>query len=351
MTADVAVIAEKLIESGSLTADEAVFLMENRGHVRKLLSEKARAAADSIYGKKVFIRGLIEFTNFCRNDCFYCGIRRSNSSCDRYRLTAAQILDCCSSGYDLGYRTFVLQGGEDFHYSDEDIASIVSSIKNLYPDCAVTLSVGERSRKTYAMWRNAGADRYLLRHETASDSHYLKLHPSEMSLENRKRCLYDLKELGYQTGAGFMVGSPFQTLEHIAEDLAFLKELQPEMIGIGPFIHHDKTPFAGYADGTAEMTLFLISVLRLMFPKALIPATTALGTILHDGREQGILCGANVIMPNLSPLAVRKKYDLYESKICTGEEAAECRMCLERRISSTGYEIVTDRGDFADIAF
>lgn len=311
----------------------------------ELLFEEARKEREKYYGKMVFVRGLIEFTNYCKNNCYYCGIRRDNSKADRYRLNKTQILECCQTGYSLGYRTFVLQGGEDGHYKKEDIADLVSCIHISYPDCAITLSVGEHDYETYKCWYDAGATRYLLRHETASEEHYQKLHPMSMSLDNRKDCLYNLKKIGYQTGAGFMVGSPYQTLEYILEDLNFLITLQPAMIGIGPFIAHKDTPFADFPNGTLQDTVRLLAIIRLLLPAVLLPATTALGTIAPTGREQGILAGANVVMPNLSPVNVREKYSLYNNKICTGEEAAECRNCLETRIASTGYEVVTHRGD------
>ena len=309
------------------------------------LTERAKCIRDDIYGKRVFIRGLIEISNYCKNDCYYCGIRRSNKNAQRYRLSKEQILSCCENGYELGFRTFVMQGGEDTFFKDEVVCDIVSSIKERYPDCAVTLSLGERSTGSYRKMKEAGADRYLLRHETFDNTHYNKLHPVELDPENRKRCLRDLKALGYQTGTGIMVGSPYQTLENIAEDLLFIKELNPEMIGIGPFIPHKDTPFKDFESGTIEMTLRLISILRLLCPKALIPATTALGTISPQGREKGILAGANVIMPNLSPKEDRKKYMLYNDKLSDGEEAAEGLNKLKESMRKIGYEIVEDRGD------
>ena len=309
------------------------------------LYKTADEVRKTYYGNSVYVRGLIEFTNFCKNNCYYCGIRCANRNIERYRLSKEEILLCCDEGYKLGYRTFVLQGGEDPFYTDDIICDIISSIKEKHSDCAVTLSIGEKPRESYEKFFNAGADRYLLRHETATDSHYKKLHPESMSLENRKKCLFDLKETGYQVGSGFMVGSPYQTTENIIQDLRFLQELSPDMIGIGPYLSHKDTPFSEFENGSFKLTLRLISVLRLMFPYALIPSTTALGTINPLGREMGIKAGANVVMPNLSPLEVRKKYELYDNKICTGEESAQCRSCLERRMASIGYEIVTDRGD------
>jgi len=309
------------------------------------LFERASCVRKLYYGTDVYVRGLIEFTNYCKNNCYYCGIRKDNKNAERYRLSKDEILSCCKQGYDLGFRTFVLQGGEDNAFSDELICGIVSEIKRLYPDCAATLSLGEKTHDSYAAYFNAGADRYLLRHETANAEHYRSLHPDSMSLENRKKCLWDLKKIGYEVGSGFMVGSPYQTTECLIEDLRFLQELQPDMIGIGPYISHKNTPFNGKKNGDFHLCLRLIAILRLMFPDALIPATTALGTIDQMGRELGLTAGANVVMPNLSPVKVRKQYELYDHKICTNEEAAECRGCLENRVASMGYRIVTNIGN------
>jgi len=311
----------------------------------RYLFETADRVRRSIYETDVYIRGLIEFTNYCKNNCYYCGIRGGNNKVSRYRLSHDDILSCCKTGYELGFRTFVLQGGEDDHYKEEIICKIITDIKTNYPDCAVTLSIGEKTYKNYKAYFEAGADRYLLRHETADDEHYKKLHPKNMCLENRKECLWNLKEIGYQVGSGFMVGSPFQKIEHLIKDIRFLQELEPEMIGIGPYLTHKDTPFKNEKSGSLELTLRLLAVLRLMFPYVLLPATTALGTITPDGRELGLKAGANVVMPNLSPVNVRKQYALYDNKICTGEEAAECKGCLERRVNSAGYQIVVSRGD------
>lgn len=305
----------------------------------------ADAVRREIYGDEVYTRGLIEFTNCCKNNCYYCGIRAENGDLQRYRLSKDEILDCCREGYELGFRTFVLQGGEDPYYTDEMICDIVSAIRAQFADCAITLSIGEKSKESYQAYFEAGANRYLLRHETASPAHYAKLHPESMSLQTRKQCLFDLKEIGYQVGSGFMVGSPYQTTEDLIADLRFLQQLDPDMIGIGPYLTHDDTPFAAFENGSFPLTLRLIAVLRLMFPYALIPATTALGTIDPKGREQGLQAGANVVMPNLSPVRVRKLYELYENKICTGEESAQCRSCLAHRVDSVGYQIVTAVGD------
>ncbi len=340
-------LIEKLHTEHALSRAEYLMLIEQRNpESAELLRQLAQQEAKRVFGNQIYVRGLIEFSNYCRNDCYYCGIRRSNRKADRYRLTQEEILSCCETGYGFGFRTFVLQGGEDPGFSDGELCELVRSIRQRYSDCAVTLSVGERPREVYEAFFEAGAERYLLRHETASETHYQKLHPAELSLSNRKRCLRDLKDIGFQVGAGFMVGSPYQTAEDLAEDLIYLKDLNPHMIGIGPFIHHKDTPFASKPDGTLEMTLYCLSILRLMFPQVLLPATTALGTIQPNGRELGVLAGANVIMPSLSPKAVRGKYLLYDGKICTGEEAAECHACLENRMRHIGYEIVTTRGDY-----
>ena len=311
-----------------------------------LLAQRAAAVRQQVYGRDVFIRGLIEFTNYCRNDCFYCGIRRSNACAQRYRLTREEILACCRAGYGLGFRTFVLQGGEDPFFTTERLAELVRAIKRAYPDCAVTLSVGEKDRATYQAWFDAGADRYLLRHETADEGLYRRLHPEELSLQNRMRCLWDLKDIGYQVGCGFMVGAPFQTPEMLLKDLRFLQAFQPHMAGIGPFIPHRDTPFRDCPPGTAQMTLRLLAIIRLMLPHVLLPATTALGTVQSDGRQRGMGYGANVVMPNLSPLSVRKKYALYDNKISTGEEAAESVALLKQSMAAAGYRVVTARGDW-----
>lgn len=310
---------------------------------------KASQMKKRYYDDNVYIRGLIEISSYCKNDCYYCGIRASNKYAQRFRLTQEQILSCCDKGYELGFRSFVLQSGEDVFYTDDIICSIVSSIKEKYPDCAVTLSMGEKKAGSYLSYRRAGADRYLLRHETANSSHYSKLHPKTMSLKNRKECLFNLKKAGFQVGAGFMVGSPFQTPENLIEDLRFLQELQPEMIGIGPFIPHKDTPFSQYENGSTQLTLRMIAVIRLMFPAVLLPATTALATLLPDGRERGLKAGANVLMPNLSPVETREKYNLYDNKIYSGEEAAESLDYLKQKISSAGFNIPISRGDYAGL--
>lgn len=344
---DIISIIEKIESTGFAPKQELAFLLENINDSElEVLRKKAQKKSLEHFSNKIYIRGLIEFSSICKNDCLYCGLRRSNKNAVRYRLSKKQILSCCKTGYSLGFRTFVLQGGEDGSYTDEVMCEIVSSIKSLYPDCAVTLSLGERTEESYKKLFSAGADRYLLRHETANEEHYKKLHPPEMLLANRKNCLYTLKKIGYQTGAGFMVGSPFQTYETLAEDLLFLKDLNPQMCGIGPFIPHKDTPFAGEKSGSVRLTLVLISLVRLMLPRVLLPATTALGTADGKGREKGILHGANVVMPNLSPTEHRADYSLYDNKICTGDEAAECIKCLSNRMKSIGYEIVTDRGDY-----
>ena len=311
------------------------------------LFARARRAREEHYGKGVYFRGLIEFTNYCKNDCYYCGIRRSNTKVERYRLSLDAILACCRMGSELGYKTFVLQGGEDPWFTDDKIAEIVAAIRKEFPDHAITLSIGEKRRQSYERFFHAGANRYLLRHETASEDHYAKLHPPAMSLAERKQCLWNLKAIGFQVGAGFMVGSPFQTAEHLLADLRFIGELEPDMVGIGPFIPQKDTPFGGERGGSLELSLKMVALARLILPQALIPATTALGTISPTGREQALNAGANVVMPNLSPTTVRKLYALYDNKICTGDEAAECRFCLEGRIRRAGFTPEMVRGDAA----
>ncbi|MEA4890559.1 MAG: [FeFe] hydrogenase H-cluster radical SAM maturase HydE [Clostridiaceae bacterium] len=340
-------LLDQLEQNKTLPDPEMAFLIcSDQPDLAESLFTRARRVASQHFGRRIFPRGLIEFTNYCRNDCYYCGIRRSNRRAERYRLTKDEILSCCDQGHRLGFRTFVLQGGEDPFYSTTFLSDLVRSIKGNYPDCAVTLSIGEKEFEEYRRLREAGADRYLLRHETADAFHYRELHPAVQTAANRLRCLNDLKTLGFQVGSGFMVGSPGQTTACLLKDLHLLKELEPQMIGIGPFIPHQDTPFADEKPGCVDRTLRLIAILRLMMPRALIPATTALGTLDPQGREKGILAGANVVMPNLSPVDVRKKYALYDHKICTGEEAAECWQCLQTRLNGIGYELVVDRGDY-----
>ena len=342
-------LIDKLQKQQSLTSEEYKALIENYdSDLASYSAEKAREAVKKHYGNKIFIRGLIEISNYCKNDCYYCGIRKSNKSCQRYRLTKEDILSCCKEGYALGFRTFVMQGGEDAYYTDEVLCGIISEIKRLYPDCAVTLSLGERASESYEALFKAGADRYLLRHETATKAHYEKLHPKSLQFENRMKCLRELKRIGYQTGCGFMVGSPYQTSEDIARDLKFIEEFSPEMCGVGPFITHRDTPFRNEKSGSADLTVFVLSLIRLIKPNILLPATTALGTIDGKGRERGVMAGANVVMPNLSPLSVREKYMLYEGKIATGQESAQCVAELRDRMSAIGYEVVTERGDFVN---
>ena len=336
--------SHKLLDHGDFVA----LLDGNSIQLRKILAAKADQVRRQHFGNRIFIRGLIEFTNYCKNNCLYCGIRAGNSHVERYRLTKEEILSCCADGYRLGFRTFVLQGGEDPYYTDERMIDIVADIRRQYPDCAITLSLGERSRNSYQALFDAGADRYLLRHETATEEHYNQLHPDTMSYAHRMQCLQDLKEIGYQVGCGFMVGSPYQTNDNLADDLMFIQRFQPHMVGIGPFIPHSDTPFADRTAGTLEDTLLLLSIIRLIHPHVLLPATTALGTIAPDGREQGILAGANVVMPNLSPVGVRKQYSLYDNKICTGDESAQCIACMGLRMESIRFHIVTDRGDYCE---
>lgn len=337
-------LVEKLKAQRTLSHQEFYELLSTDAFDTSLI-KSADEIRREIYGDEVYIRGLIEFTNYCKNNCYYCGIRCANTNTKRYRLSKEEILDCCREGYELGFRTFVMQGGEDPYFTDERICDIVSTIRKEFPDCAITLSIGEKSYDSYLAYFKAGANRYLLRHETANDTLYNKLHPETMRLESRKQCLYDLKKIGYQVGSGFMVGAPFQTLDNIIEDLFFLSELQPDMIGIGPYIVHKETPFSIYESGSVELTVRLVAILRHMFPYALIPSTTALGTLHPEGREMGLRAGANVVMPNLSPQSYRKLYDLYDNKISTGEEAAQSRVLLEKRVEAAGYRVVTAVGN------
>ena len=339
-------LIKKLNKKHSLTKKEYRYLIENRtDKSAELLADNARKIKTEIYGNTVFIRGLIEISNICKNDCLYCGIRKSNKNCQRYRLYKDDILACAEEGYLLGFRTFVLQGGEDGYFTDEILCDIIAEIKNKYPDCAVTLSLGERSFESYKTLKNIGADRYLLRHETADRKHYSKLHPKDLSLKNRIKCLKNLRKAGFQTGCGFMVGSPYQTAKHIAKDLKFIEKFKPDMCGIGPFIPHKDTPFKDFATGSADLTCYLLSIIRIIHPSVLLPATTALGTVSSDGRQRGILSGANVIMPNLSPVSVRDKYTLYDNKLHSGAEAAENLKLLKQKMAEIGQTIVSDRGD------
>ena len=346
MNNDAKKLIDRLAREHSLSKEGYAFLVRAQDEeTAAYAGALAAGVRREVYGTDVYIRGLIEIGNICRNDCLYCGIRRSNTHADRYRLTEDEIFECACEGYALGFRTFVMQGGEDGAFGVEKICRTVRRIKTEFPDCAVTLSLGEFPREAYQAMFEAGADRYLLRHETADKAHYEKLHPAEMSFDNRMRCLRDLKDIGFQVGCGFMVGSPFQTAATLAKDLKFIEKFSPDMCGIGPFIPQKDTPFGDLPSGTAELTVYLLSLIRLIKPNILLPATTALGTIDPLGREKGISAGANVVMPNLSPVSVRRKYALYDNKICTGDESAQCKSCLAERISSVGCEIVTDRGD------
>lgn len=339
-------LLDKLFENKSLSLDEYKFLVENYNESNaRYAATLAVKRRKEIYSNSVFIRGLIEISNICKNDCYYCGIRCSNKNVDRFRLNKEDILSSCDKGYSLGFRTFVMQGGEDPYFTDEVMCDIVKSIKEKYPDCAVTLSLGERSKESYQKLFDSGADRYLLRHETADCEHYAKLHPESLTLENRMQCLKDLRKIGFQVGCGFMVGSPYQTGEHIAKDLKFIENFKPDMCGIGPFIPHKDTPFKDFSSGSVSLTCYLLSVIRLIHPRVLLPATTALGTLMDKGREMGILSGANVVMPNLSPEDTRKKYELYNNKLSTGAESANGLEALRKNLDEIGYEIEIGRGD------
>ena len=340
-------IVDKLCQEHTLNAEEyRSLLLCQDTETNAYLQQKAQQTTLARFGNAVFIRGLIEISNRCRNNCLYCGIRKSNTMVSRYSLSRETILSCCREGYALGFRTFVLQGGEDISQTDNWVTETAASIRQEFPDCAITLSLGEKSKEAYQRFFDAGANRYLLRHETFNETHYRNLHPSEMSQAYRLNCLQSLKDIGYQTGTGIMVGSPGQTIDHLVEDILFIEHFQPEMIGIGPFIPHADTPFANEQAGNIELTLKLLSIFRLMHPSALIPATTALASLSPDGRERGILAGANVVMPNLSPSSVREKYTLYNNKVAFGSEAAEGLKLLEKQLNKIGYTISRERGDY-----
>lgn len=338
---------QQIAQNRDITLEQLQLLLtvSDEGVISELF-DTARRTAQSVYGNKIFMRGLIEISSYCKNNCLYCGIRRSKQGVARYRLTPDEIYDCCEQGHKLGFRTFVLQGGEDMWFNDDRMCDIVSTIRHRFPDCAITLSLGERSRDSYQRLFDAGADRYLLRHETATPEHYAFLHPDDMSFENRMQCLYDLKEIGYQVGCGFMVGSPRQTVNTLFRDIQFIRSFQPEMVGIGPFIPASGTPFADVPAGTVELTLRLLAIIRLVHPHVLLPATTALGTLHEQGREMGIMAGANVVMPNLSPQAHRKEYSIYDNKLATGSEAAESAADIRERLKAIGEEAPEERGDY-----
>lgn len=340
------ILIEKLNENHVLSEREWVTLLSSKSLEGFLfLQEKARATTSETFHNNIYIRGLIEFTNICQNDCYYCGIRKSNAHVSPYRLSKQEILSCCREGYQLGFRTFVLQGGEDPYYTDAILVDIISNIRQEYPDCAITLSIGERSRDSYKRLYEAGANRYLLRHETACEKHYSMLHPKNQSYVNRITCLHNLKEIGYQVGAGFMVGSPGQTVETLAKDMIFLSKFQPHMVGIGPFIPHRDTPLTNYPAGSVSDTLYLLSLIRLTLPKVLLPATTALATLNPTGRQQGVLSGANVVMPNLTPSQLKDRYTLYDHKLSSGAESADGLELLKQQMAEIGYRIVENRGD------
>ena len=310
------------------------------------IMQTARNITDAIYGKKIYIRGLIEFTNYCKNDCFYCGIRSSNFGIERYRLSMEEVLKCCERGYKLGLRSFVIQGGEDMSYKDDFYIEVIQKLKQYYPDSAVALSIGERSYDSYKSYKDAGADRYLLRHETASREHYGKLHPPKMSYDNRMECLRMLKSLGYQTGCGIMVGSPFQTRDNLVEDIIFMHSFKPEMIGIGPFIPCASTPFEQYSKGSVDDTLMVIALMRILCPNVLMPSTTALGSADKQGRIRGLMAGCNVVMVNISPALQRVKYNLYNNKAVTAFDAIEDVAHIKQEISEAGFEFCNQRGDY-----
>ncbi len=344
-------IISKLYKTQNADFDEILYLLKDYENdvVRQELFNLSSEVTEKIFNKKIYIRGLIEYSNICKNDCYYCGIRKSNFNAQRYRLTKEEILTSCENGYKMGFRTFVLQGGEDGFFNDDLVSQIIIEIKKRYPECALTLSMGEKSYESYKRFFECGADRYLLRHESIDSKHYSLLHPDELSIKSRVECLNALKEIGYQVGCGFMVGSPYQTLENIVQDIMFTKNFKPQMIGVGPFISHKDTPFCNFKNGDYRLTVFILGILRLMNPFALIPATTALNSISKTGRIEGLKAGANVIMPNLSPYDVRDKYTLYNGKLSTGFEGAESVISLEEEIKNAGFRISFERGDYKEI--
>lgn len=315
-------------------------------NVLNLLRQNAVRTARKQFGLGIYIRGLIELSSYCYCDCLYCGLRRSNRSAERYRLSIDEVMECCKEGYKLGFRTFVLQGGEDGTHSDEWLEELVCRIRSRYEDVAITLSLGERGEASYLRLKRAGANRYLLRHEAANEALYESLHPKGRGLQHRLSCLEALKRCGYQTGMGMMIGVKGQTIEHLVEDLLLIRKMQPEMVGIGPFLPHHATPLGNEPAGDLQLTLATIAIVRLMLPHALIPSTTALATLTPRGRLEGILSGANVVMPNLSPSDVRAKYAIYENKASWGKEAAEGLAALESELQSIGYHIDYARGDY-----
>lgn len=341
-------LIDKLVKNKNLTDSEFKHILKNNTkECREYAFLMAQKVSQSVFGNKIYIRGLIEISNYCKKDCYYCGIRKSNNNAKRYRLSKSDILHCCSIGYELGFRTFVMQSGEDDFFNDDYMVQIIKEIRSCYKDCAITLSIGEKNYETYKKFYNAGANRFLLRNETADCEHYSKMHPKNTTLQNRMECLHNLKRIGFQTGCGIMVGSPYQSVDCLVKDLRFIKNFNPEMVGIGPFLTHNDTPFKNFKSGSFEMTLLILALVRIMLPYALIPATTALATIDKNGRQSGILAGANVVMPNLSPKNVRSKYMLYNNKASTGLETAESLFELKNSFLKIGYNIVCDRGDYA----
>jgi biotin synthase len=315
-----------------LKADDAAELFAMADDIRK-----------RYFKDEVHIRGIIEFSNYCMKNCFYCGLRRDNKTIERYRISEDEIIDTALKAGELGYKTILLQSGEDGGYTIEGLCAIIKRIRSNL-DCAITLSLGEKSFDEYRSLRDAGADRYLLRFETSDRGLFNKLKP-DSSYENRLDCIKNLKKLGFQVGSGFMVGLPGQTYEILADDILLLRELDLDMIGIGPFLSHHNTPLGNSASGTLDLTLRALAIIRILMPDVHIPATTAMGTVEKGGREKALQCGANVIMPNVTPIKYRKYYEIYPNKICIDDAPSDCRACIEGMLKSLGRAAATNKGD------
>lgn len=333
-------IIAKAENTHDLRKDEIVQLLTTDEYNGELFAAADRVRSKYV-GDDVHLRGLIEFSNICKQNCLYCGLRRENRKINRYRLTPEQIIDFAGKAKTYGYRTVVLQSGEDENFDVATMQRIIREIKAM--DMALTLSVGEKTKEEYAAYREAGADRYLLRIETTDKQLYEKLDPG-MSFDNRKRCLRDLKELGFEVGTGCMVGLPGQTLESLADDILFFKEIDADMIGIGPFIPNADTPLSEEKGGTFTLSLKVMAITRLLLPDINIPATTAMESLDHNGRVIALGSGANVVMPNVTEGDYRKWYALYPGKICINDTPAHCRSCITGKIGGIGRKVSSECG-------